>query len=133
HAQRPGNTGRKTAPYHAVVVDCSMNYLGHAFLSFGDAEILTGNMIGDYVKGMAAVGEYPEGIQKGIMLHRAIDSYTDTAQAVQRAGVWFRQEYGLYSGPIVDTLFDHYLATDPLYFKTEKDLLDFSQEVYNKL
>ncbi len=110
-----------------------MNYLGHAFLSMGDAEILTGNMIGDYVKGMAAVKEYPEGIQKGIMLHRKIDAYTDAAAPVQRASVWFREKYGLYSGAIVDTLFDHYLATDPAYFKTERDLLSFSQDVYKKL
>lgn len=110
-----------------------MNYLGHAFLSFGDAEILTGNMIGDFVKGMAAVKEYPEGIQKGIMLHRKIDAFTDATPSVQRASVWFRQTYGLYSGAIVDTLFDHYLATDPAYFKSEAELLSFSQDVYKKL
>lgn len=110
-----------------------MNYLAHAFLSFGDAELLTGNMIGDFVKGIAPVKEYPEGIQKGIMLHRKIDSYTDSAPAVQRAQVWFRQNYGLYSGPIVDTLFDHYMATDPQFFKTENELLTFTQDVYKKL
>lgn len=110
-----------------------MNFLGHAVLSFGDAELLTGNMIGDFVKGMAAVKEYPEGIQKGIMLHRHIDSFTDTDAAVQRAQVWFRQEYGLYSGAIVDTVFDHYLANDPQYFKTEKELLSFTHDVYKKL
>ena len=110
-----------------------MNYLGHALFSFGDAELLLGNMIGDYVKGMAAVKEYPEGIQRGIMLHRHIDTFTDANAAVQRAQVWFRQEYGLYSGAIVDTLFDHYLATDPQYFNTENDLLSFTQDVYKKL
>lgn len=110
-----------------------MNYLGHAFLSFDDVELLTGNMIGDYVKGMAAVKEYPEGIQKGIMLHRKIDAFTDAQPAALRAQVWFRQEYGLYSGAIVDTLFDHYMATDPQYFKTENDLLSFTQDVYKKL
>lgn len=110
-----------------------MNYLGHAFLSFDDVELLTGNMIGDYVKGLVAVKEYPEGIQKGIMLHRKIDAFTDAQPAALRAQVWFRQEYGLYSGAIVDTLFDHYMATDPQYFKTENDLLSFTQDVYKKL
>lgn len=28
-----------------------MNYLAHAYFSFGDPAILTGNMISDYVKG----------------------------------------------------------------------------------
>lgn len=110
-----------------------MNYLGHALLSMGNTELLVGNMIGDYVKGTIAVKEFPEGIQKGIMLHRKIDSFTDTSPAVQRAQVWFRQDYGLYSGAIVDILFDHYLATDPHYFKTEQELLSFSQDVYKKL
>ena len=29
----------------------TMNYLAHAYLSFGDPGILTGNMISDFVKG----------------------------------------------------------------------------------
>lgn len=110
-----------------------MNYLGHAFLSFGDADILTGNMIGDYVKGAVNADDYPEGIRKGIMLHRKIDTYTDSSPPALRAKVWFREHYGLYSGAIIDTLFDHYMATDPHYFKTEKDLLSFTQDVYKKL
>lgn len=110
-----------------------MNYLGHAVLSFGDENILTGNMIGDYVKGMSAVEEYPEEIQKGILLHRKIDEYADMHPASLRAQVWFREKYGRYSGAIIDTLFDHFLATDPHYFRTEPDLLSFSQDVYNKL
>ncbi len=28
-----------------------MNYLAHAYLSFGDPDILAGNMISDFVKG----------------------------------------------------------------------------------
>lgn len=110
-----------------------MNYLGHAFFSFGDEELLIGNMIGDYIKGKAALEDYPEGIQRGLMLHRKIDTFTDAAPAALRARVYFREEYGLYSGAIVDTLFDHFLATDPHYFRTEDDLLSFSQDVYKKL
>ena len=36
-----------------------MNYLGHAFLSFNNADILTGNMIADHVKGKLALDKYP--------------------------------------------------------------------------
>lgn len=110
-----------------------MNFLGHAFLSFGDAEILTGNMIGDFVKGKKALEQYPEKIQKGIMLHRAIDSYADLHPANIRAKVWFREKYGLYSGAVIDTVYDHFLATDAHYFKNEKELFDFSQDTYAKL
>jgi acyl carrier protein phosphodiesterase len=49
-----------------------MNYLAHATLSFKNDEILTGNMISDFVKGNKKM-LYPAIIQKGIMLHRMID------------------------------------------------------------
>lgn len=110
-----------------------MNYLGHALLSFGDAELLTGNMIGDHVKGKLVPGRFPEGILKGLVLHRSIDSFTDTHAAAIRAKVWFRPVYGLYSGPIIDSLFDHFLANDARYFPSENDLLHFSQTTYQQL
>lgn len=110
-----------------------MNYLGHALLSMGDPDLLAGNMIGDYVKGTAALDDYSEGVQKGIILHRKIDSFADSDVAALRARVWFREKYGLYSGAIIDTIFDHYIATDPQFFKTEAELLSFSQDVYKKL
>ncbi|XZF14111.1 ACP phosphodiesterase [Chitinophagaceae bacterium MMS25-I14] len=110
-----------------------MNYLGHAFLSFGDPRILTGNMIGDHVKGRLALDNFPPDIKKGLLLHRKIDAFTDTHPAIQRAKVWFRADYGLYSGPILDSLFDHFLATDPKCFASEKALLDFSLETYHKI
>lgn len=110
-----------------------MNYLGHALLSFGDAELLTGNMIGDHVKGKLALEHFPGRIRQGLVLHRAIDTYTDNHAAIARAKVWFRPEYGLYAGAIVDSLFDHFLANDAHYFPSEKDLLAFSLETYHKL
>ena len=110
-----------------------MNYLGHAFLSFGNGDILTGNMIGDHVKGRIALEQYPEGIKKGILLHRKIDEYTDMHSATQRAKLLFREDYGLYSGAIMDTLFDHYLANDPKLFSTKEALLEFTQNVYLQL
>jgi len=110
-----------------------MNYLGHAFLSFGDKDILAGNMIGDHVKGKLALEQFPEGIRKGILLHRKIDAFTDVHPATQRAKVWFRQDYGLYSGAIMDTLYDHFLANDAKNFGSDKVLLEFTQNVYQQL
>ena len=55
-----------------------MNYLAHAFLSFQQPDILVGNMISDFVKGKSKF-TYTPGIQKGIMLHRAIDQFTDAS------------------------------------------------------
>jgi len=110
-----------------------MNYLGHAYLSFGDDELLTGNMIGDFVKGKLILQTMPERIAKGAMLHRKIDEFADNHPANQRAKIWFRQDYGLYSGAIIDTVYDHFLANDPKHFASEKTLFDFTQDTYQKL
>ena len=90
-------------------------------------------MIGDHVKGKIALEQYPEGVKKGILLHRKIDAYTDTHPATQRAKLLFREDYGLYSGAIMDTLFDHFLANDPALFPNKEALLDFTQTVYKQL
>jgi len=110
-----------------------MNYLAHAYLSFGNKDILTGNMIADHVKGKIALAKLPEGIQQGIKLHRRIDEYTDFHPATQRAKIWFRADYRLYAGAIMDCLYDHYLANDPLYFKNEEVLKQFAQTTYAQL
>jgi len=110
-----------------------MNYLAHAFLSFGNADILLGNMIGDHVKGKMALELYPEGIKKGILLHRKIDAFTDAHPATLRAALLFREEYRLYAGAIVDTLYDHFLANDPAVFSGKETLFEFTQTVYEQL
>ncbi len=110
-----------------------MNYLGHAFLSYSDELILTGNMIGDHVKGLTALEAFPEGIKKGVLLHRKIDGAADIHPATMRAKLLFREDYGLYAGAIMDTLYDHFLANDPKYFAGEQELKTFTQFTYAQL
>ena len=105
-----------------------MNYLAHAYLSFGNPEITVGNLISDFVKGKSKF-DYPEGIQRGIMLHRNIDSFTDDSEATKKAKEVFRPAYRLYSGALVDVAYDHFLATDSREFDTAS-LFRFSQDVY---
>ena len=59
-----------------------MNYLAHTFLSGDSDQVRIGNFIGDYVKG-SDFNFYPEGIKKGIILHRHIDYFTDNHPVVQ--------------------------------------------------
>jgi acyl carrier protein phosphodiesterase len=108
-----------------------LNYLAHAYLSFGHPEVLAGNMFSDFVKGKKKF-EYPSAIQKGIALHRFIDSYTDTHEATRRAKEIFRPAYRLYSGAIIDVLYDHFLAIDSRVF-TPGTLPVFSQATYAAL
>jgi acyl carrier protein phosphodiesterase len=102
--------------------------LAHAYLSFEDPEILVGNLISDFVKGKKKY-DYPAGIQKGIELHRTIDTYTDEHPVTKQAKEILRPAYRLYSGAFVDVLYDHFLATDVNEF-TKDSLFDFSQQVY---
>lgn len=108
-----------------------MNYLAHAYLSFDHPEILVGNMISDFVKGKKKF-EYSPGVQQGITLHREIDRFTDEHPVTKNIKDIFRPSYRLYSGAIIDVLFDHYLATDENEF-TESGLNDFTINTYDIL
>lgn len=88
-------------------------------------------MISDFVKGKARF-DFPTGIQQGIQLHRAIDQFTDQHEMTRQAKEVFRPYYRLYSGAIVDVLYDHFLATDPEEFNAAS-LFDFTQETYQQL
>jgi acyl carrier protein phosphodiesterase len=108
-----------------------MNYLAHAYLSFGHPQLLAGNMISDFVKGRQQY-TYPPSIQAGIRLHRSIDAFTDAHPATREAQEVFRKDYRLYSGALVDIIYDHYLATDRSIF-TGDALERFSLDVYASL
>lgn len=109
-----------------------MNYLAHAYLSYGEPGLLLGNMISDFVKGRARYA-FPEGIQAGIELHRRIDEFTDTHPATRSAKEVFRPHYRLYSGPIVDVVYDHFLANDATAFPAAAELHAFTQATYAAL
>lgn len=109
-----------------------MNYLAHAFLSFNDPDILTGNMISDFVKGKTKF-EYPLTIQEGIDLHRQIDTFTDFHSVTARAKEFFRPQYRLYSGAFMDIVYDHFLAIDEKQFEKAGGLENFTQETYRIL
>ncbi|CAN5715240.1 acyl carrier protein phosphodiesterase [soil metagenome] len=109
-----------------------MNYLAHAYLSFNDPSIVTGNMISDVIKGKQKF-DYPPAIQKGIMLHRAIDEFTDAHEVTRQAKMYFKIPYRLYAGAFVDIVYDHFLANDKNQFINEKSLYTFSQATYSIL
>jgi acyl carrier protein phosphodiesterase len=109
-----------------------MNYLAHAYLSFDRPEILVGNMISDFVKGKTKFN-YPQGIQNGITLHRAIDEFTDAHPATKKAKEFFRPAYRLYSGAFTDVVYDHFLALDTNEFESPAALLNFTTRTYDAL
>ncbi len=86
-----------------------MNFLAHIYLSFGDEEIAIGNFIADSVRGNK-IDHLPDRVQKGIILHRAIDTYTDSHRIPKISSKRLHKNYSHYSRVIVDIYYDHFLA-----------------------
>ncbi|NNJ64552.1 MAG: DUF479 domain-containing protein [Xanthomonadales bacterium] len=87
-----------------------MNFLAHLVLAGDDESLRLGAMLGDFVRGRHALESYPEDIQSGILLHRHIDSFTDSLPDVANLRRHFRPPFRRFSGIIIDLAFDHELA-----------------------
>lgn len=107
-----------------------MNYLAHAYLSFGDPEVLTGNLISDFVKGKKKF-DYPPRILAGINLHRAIDEFTDDHEVNKSVAKIFKPHYGLYSSAFIDVVYDHFVAL--AVAEETKNLEAYTHDVYAKI
>src|ERR1035441_355453 len=106
-----------------------MNFLAHLYLSGNDEQLMIGNFIADSVKG-SSFKNYPEGIAKGILLHRAIDFYSDNHPVFLKSVERLRPNYKKYSGVIVDIFYDHFLAKNWKDY-SEKPLEKYADEVHS--
>ena len=106
-----------------------MNFLSHIFLSGNSEGLIIGNFIADSVKG-TDYKLYSEDVQKGILLHRKIDTFTDAHDIVELSKDRLRAKYRKYATVIVDIYYDHFLAAD---FKdySSVDLNVFTENVYS--
>ncbi|QXE92086.1 acyl carrier protein phosphodiesterase [Geomonas subterranea] len=86
-----------------------MNYLFHLYLSGDDPAILTGNFMGDFVKGPLA-DRFPERLRQGLELHRRIDSFAQGHACFTSSRLRIAPEFGLYRGILVDLYYDHFLS-----------------------
>ncbi|MCE2612234.1 acyl carrier protein phosphodiesterase [Flavobacteriaceae bacterium D16] len=92
-----------------------MNFLAHIYLSFDDDEVAIGNFIADSIRSRAYT-HLPDKIQKGIQLHRAIDTYTDSHVLHKQSSKRLYPIYRHYSRVIVDIFYDHFLAKNWLQY-----------------
>jgi acyl carrier protein phosphodiesterase len=105
-----------------------MNYLAHLFLSGNDKFLKLGNFMADEIKGKSYL-EYPKEIQNGIILHRAIDDFTDKHPLVSKGSSRFFEAVGHYNSVVIDMVFDHILAKNwNTYCKV--DLSDYASKFY---
>ena len=108
-----------------------MNFLAHIYLS-GDHELIKiGNFMADGIRGKH-FETYPVEIQKGIILHRAIDTFTDAHPIFRKSTKKLHQKYHHYAGVIVDVFYDHFLAKNWSTYSDEK-LEDFIERFYKSL
>ena len=108
-----------------------MNYLAHIYLSNGSPAALLGSMLGDFVKGDDH-RHYPQDIAASILLHRKVDSFTDTHPIVIRSKRRLDPVHRHTKGIIVDMFYDHFLAADWGRY-CDTPLAQFAGEVYKVL
>lgn len=88
-----------------------MNFLAHVYLSGDNDEVKVGNFVADWIKG-SDYKRYSHDIQKGILLHRSIDSFTDNHPTIKKSKSRLANDYGKYAGIIIDIFYDHFLAAN---------------------
>jgi acyl carrier protein phosphodiesterase len=108
-----------------------MNFLAHLYLSKTFSPLMIGNFIGDYVKGKKYERYLPD-VQKGILLHRKIDAFTDTHYLVKQSALRFKPCYQRYASVVTDVVYDHYLATLWNNY-SEQSLSEFVDQVHSYL
>lgn len=108
-----------------------MNHTAHCFLSFAQTDLLIGNFCGDYIKG-SVWKSYPLGFQRGVKIHRTIDAYTDQHPISAESRAIMRPVAGRFSGPVVDLLYDYFLASGWTRF-SEEDFDVFATRTYKAL
>lgn len=117
--------------YLQQLIFATMNFLAHIYLSGSHQDIQIGNFIADGIKGNQ-FSHFNTNIQKGIRLHRAIDTYTDQHPIFRITKHRLHEEFGHYSGVIVDIFYDHILAKNwSQYHNLSLDL--FVQNFYEVL
>lgn len=108
-----------------------MNYLAHVFLSGKNKELRIGNFIADSVRGKKFEG-IPSQIVEGIILHRHIDTYTDSHPIVRKSKDLIRSNHGHWSGVVMDLYFDYFLAKNWNDYHPQP-LLDYVSDFYADL
>jgi acyl carrier protein phosphodiesterase len=108
-----------------------MNFLAHIYLSGDNDLIKIGNFMADGIRGKQ-FETYPLEIQKGIILHRFIDTYTDAHPVFRQSTKRLHEKYHHYAGVIVDVFYDHFLAKNWRTYSNE-NLVKFTENFYQSL
>ncbi|OUS25960.1 hypothetical protein A9Q98_11775 [Thalassotalea sp. 42_200_T64] len=108
-----------------------MNYLAHLFLAQPNNLSLTGNLMGDFTKGLN-LKAIPKPIMRGIENHRFVDKFTDNHPDVRALKPLLSDQRRRFAAIISDVVFDHFLVNHWQQF-SEQSFAQFSQYSYRQL
>jgi acyl carrier protein phosphodiesterase len=108
-----------------------MNYLAHTLLSHNSPEDILGAMLGDFVKGPLDT-RYAPVVREAILLHRAIDRYTDAHPVALASRLLVSAPRRRFAPILVDVFYDHFLARHWDDY-CELPLAQFAAHVYDVL
>ncbi len=108
-----------------------MNFLAHIYLSGNNDLVKIGNFMADGIRGKQ-YEHLPADIQKGILLHRSIDTFTDSHPIFREGTKRLHEKYHHYAGVIMDVFYDHFLAKNWQQYSDER-LEDFVARFYQSL
>ncbi|HAW93520.1 MULTISPECIES: ACP phosphodiesterase [unclassified Arsukibacterium] len=108
-----------------------MNYLAHAVLAKPNLYSLTGNLLGDFCKGLRVDCLHPE-VKAGLENHRATDRFTDSHPIVRSAKAGFSPRRRRFAGVALDVLFDHFLIRHWQQFY-KAPFSDYKIQLYQQL
>ncbi len=108
-----------------------MNYLAHLALSGNHPDIITGNLMGDFLTRKQTLDK-PALFQAGYELHMFIDQFTDTHEIVDEICMLFKETHGKYTPVVVDIIFDYFLYENWSKFYPS-DFNEFETGIYQTL
>jgi acyl carrier protein phosphodiesterase len=105
-----------------------VNFLAHIYLSQDNDFIKIGNFMADTIRG-SKYDYLPQEVQKGIILHRAIDTFTDAHPIFRKSTKRLHENYHHYSGVIIDVFYDHFLAKNWVIY-SDQPLAEYTSHFY---
>lgn len=86
-----------------------MNYLAHIYLADNSEENMLGNFLGDFVN-KSLENEFEQSIRKGIIMHKKLDTFTDSHPDFMRSRKRISKNNRRLAGVLIDIFYDHFLA-----------------------
>lgn len=86
-----------------------MNFLAHIYLARHSDAAMVGALLGDFAKADVS-GRYPPEVVREIVLHRRVDTFTDSHPIFRQGLQLFAPGRRRYAGIVLDVFYDHLLS-----------------------